>query len=140
MVTIPGCATGWKPEACITSWYVAVNHQVIVPDATGLGTKGRVGELVSALDGRVISMAFRYRLSGQPHTQTTGFKKPYLSACLAHRTAGAGTKGDRVYAWSRIRINGPEHIIRWSLWRRHHQYRAQHYHYKAHRHTLQTRP
>lgn len=54
------------------------NHTVIIPTPTTLGVELRADEAIAALDAR----AWR------------------------QRTAGAGTKGDRRYAWARQRING----------------------------------
>lgn len=58
---------------------VPKNHTVMTPSATTLGVEGRADEVIASLDTR----AWRTR------------------------TAGAGTKGDRHYAWARHRINGP---------------------------------
>lgn len=70
---------------------VAANHRVIIPDPASFGTEGRADELFDGLDGR----AWRTR------------------------TAGAGTKGNRLYSWARIRINGPtETGEHWLLGRR----------------------
>jgi hypothetical protein len=56
-----------------------------------LGAEGRADQLFAALDGR----AWRTR------------------------TAGTGTKGERLYSWARIRINGPaETGEHWLLARR----------------------
>lgn len=57
---------------------VPKNHTVMMPSPTTLGVEGRADEVIAALDAR----AWRIR------------------------TAGAGTKGDRDYAWARQRING----------------------------------
>lgn len=54
------------------------NHTVMIPTAVALGVGSRADEAIAALDTR----AWR------------------------QRTAGAGTKGDRRYAWARQRING----------------------------------
>src|SRR5699024_10497084 len=70
---------------------VPKNQMVITPSPGTLGVEGRADELVAALDAR----AWRTR------------------------TAGAGTKGDRHYAWARIRINGPtQNGEHWLLARR----------------------
>lgn len=58
---------------------VPKNHTVITPSPGTLGVEGRADEIIATLDAR----AWRTR------------------------TAGAGTKGDRRYAWARQRINGP---------------------------------
>ena len=68
-----------------------MNQRVITPESGALGVEGRTDELFAALDGR----AWRTR------------------------TAGSGTKGERLYAWARIRINGPaETGEHWLLARR----------------------
>lgn len=70
---------------------VPTNQQVITPAPAGIGTQGRVDELVAALDPR----AWR------------------------ERTAGTGSKGERIYAWAKLRINGPgEDGEHWLLARR----------------------
>lgn len=70
---------------------VPMNQQVITPAPGGFGTQGRVDELVAALDPR----AWR------------------------ERTAGTGSKGERIYAWAKLRINGPgEDGEHWLLARR----------------------
>ncbi|RAX49206.1 IS701 family transposase [Arthrobacter sp. AQ5-05] len=75
---------------------VPMNQRAIVPAPGTLGVEGRADQLFAALDGR----AWRTRTAG------TG-------------TAGTGTKGERLYAWSRIRINGPaETGEHWLLARR----------------------
>jgi len=58
---------------------VPKNHTIMTPSATTLGVEGLADEVIGSLDAR----AWRTR------------------------TAGAGTKGDRRYAWARQRINGP---------------------------------
>lgn len=58
---------------------VTMNQRVITPAPGSFGTEDRADELFAALDGRAW------------HT----------------RTAGTGTKGERLYAWARIRISGP---------------------------------
>ncbi|WP_253867946.1 IS701 family transposase [Promicromonospora umidemergens] len=68
---------------------VPMNQRAITPGT--LGVEGRADQLFAALDGR----AWRTR------------------------TAGTGTKGERLYAWARIRINGPaETGEHWLLARR----------------------
>ena len=57
---------------------VPMNQRVVTP-GPGLGTEWRADELTASLDGR----AWRTR------------------------TAGAGTKGTRLYDWARARVNGP---------------------------------
>ena len=57
---------------------VPKNHAVMIPSPAALGVEARADEAVAALDAR----AWR------------------------QRTAGAGTKGDRRYAWARQQING----------------------------------
>lgn len=70
---------------------VPMNQQVITPAPGSIGVQGRVDELVAALDPR----AWR------------------------ERTAGTGSKGERVYAWAKQRINGPgEDGEHWLLARR----------------------
>jgi SRSO17 transposase len=70
---------------------VPMNQRAIVPDPGTLGVEGRADRLFAALDGR----AWRTR------------------------TAGTGTKGERLYAWARIRVNGPaEAGEHWLLARR----------------------
>lgn len=70
---------------------VPMNQRAIVPAPGTLGVEGRADQLFAALDGR----AWRTR------------------------TAGTGTKGERLYAWARIRINGPaETGEHWLLARR----------------------
>lgn len=72
---------------------VPLNQRAIVPGPGPgtLGTEGRADQLFAAMDGR----AWR------------------------SRTAGTGTKGERLYAWARIRINGPtETGEHWLLARR----------------------
>src|SRR5699024_1576219 len=58
---------------------VPKNHTVVLPSSDTLGSEGRADDVVAALDAR----AWR------------------------ERTAGAGTKGDRRYAWARQRLTGP---------------------------------
>ncbi|MDQ2743655.1 MAG: IS701 family transposase [Chloroflexota bacterium] len=58
---------------------VPMNQRATAPEPGLLGTQWRADELFASLDGR----AWRTR------------------------TAGAGTKGDRLYSWARARINGP---------------------------------
>lgn len=70
---------------------VPINQRAITPDPESFGTEGRADQLFAALDGR----AWRTR------------------------TAGTGTKGERLYAWAKIRINGPaETGEHWLLARR----------------------
>ncbi len=70
---------------------VPMNQRAITPEPGTVGVEGRADALFAALDGR----AWRTR------------------------TAGAGTKGERLYAWARIRINGPtEAGEHWLLARR----------------------
>lgn len=70
---------------------VPMNQRVITPAPDSFGTEGRADALFAAIDGR----AWRTR------------------------TAGTGTKGERLYAWARIRINGPaETGEHWLLARR----------------------
>ena len=70
---------------------VPMNQRAITPAPGSLGAEGRADKLFAALDGR----AWRTR------------------------TAGTGTKGERLYAWARIRINGPaETGEHWLLARR----------------------
>ena len=58
---------------------VPMNQRAITPNPGSFGAEGRADQLFAALDGR----AWRTR------------------------TAGTGTKGERLYSWARIRINGP---------------------------------
>ncbi|GAC1503885.1 MAG: IS701 family transposase [Pseudarthrobacter sp.] len=70
---------------------VPMNQRVITPAPGSFGAEGRADELFAALDGR----AWRTR------------------------TAGTGTKGERLYAWATIGINGPaETGEHWLLARR----------------------
>jgi len=70
---------------------VPMNQRAITPAPESFGIEGRADQLFAALDGR----AWRTR------------------------TAGTGTKGERLYAWARIRINGPaETGEHWLLARR----------------------
>ena len=70
---------------------VPMNQRIITAGPGLLGTEWRADELIAALDGR----AWRAR------------------------TAGAGTKGNRLYDWARTRINGPaETGEHWLLARR----------------------
>ena len=70
---------------------VPMNQHAIAQARGSVGGEGRADELFAALDGR----AWRTR------------------------TAGTGTKGERLYAWARIRINGPaETGEHWLLARR----------------------
>lgn len=67
------------------------NHTVITPDPNTLGVESRADAVIANIDAR----AWR------------------------ERTAGAGTKGDRTYAWARQRINGlPGQGEHWLLARR----------------------
>ena len=80
-------------EACGMHYVMAVpmNQRVITPGPELLGTTWRADELFASLDGR----AWRTR------------------------TAGTGTKGNRLYDWARTRINGPaESSEHWLLARR----------------------
>lgn len=70
---------------------VPMNQRVITPAPASFGTEGQADLLFAALDGR----AWRTR------------------------TAGTGTKGERLYDWARIRINGPAETGKhWLLARR----------------------
>ena len=70
---------------------VPMNQRAVTPGPGLLGTGWRADELFASLDGR----AWRAR------------------------TAGAGTKGNRLYSWARARINGPaETGEHWLLARR----------------------
>lgn len=70
---------------------VPMNQRAITPALGTLGVEGRADELFVALNGR----AWRTR------------------------TAGTGAKGERLYAWARIRISGPaESGEHWLLARR----------------------
>lgn len=70
---------------------VPMNQQVITPAVGGNGTQSRVDELVAGLDPRA----------------------------WKERTAGTGSKGERIYAWAKLRINGPgEGGEHWLLARR----------------------
>ena len=70
---------------------VPMNQRAITPAPESFGIEGRADQLFAALDGR----AWRTR------------------------TAGTGTKGERLYVWARIRINGPaETGEHWLLARR----------------------
>ncbi len=91
MASTQDCAADWKPGACTASRPCPMNQHAIARARGSVGGEGRADEHFAALDKR----AWRTR------------------------TAGTGTKGERRYAWARIRINGPaETGERWLLARR----------------------